>query len=416
MTPGPVVAAPAAWRNRIVGHAEVDPAALVPNPRNWRTHPDDQQRALSGALGEVGWVAEVLVNQTTGHVVDGHLRLELALARGEPTVPVTYVDLSEDEERLVLASLDPLATMATAEKEQLATLLAGLDPSDDALRAVLDDLARQYGLDGDRTGLVDPDVVPELPAESSVSRGSLYELGEHRLLCGDSTDASDVARLTAGAVADCLWTDPPYGVAYEGKTERHLRIRNDDPETSDDVIEGAFRLAPLGPSSPFYVSAPAGPRSAAFRAAIAAAGWRLHQELVWVKGSIVLGHSDYQYAHEPILYGYTAGAGRPGRGRHIGSHWYGDNGESSVLEYPKPAANRDHPTAKPVALVAHCLRTSTRPSDLVYEPFAGSGSTVIAAEQLGRRCQAMEIDPRYAQVTIERWQAFTGRQAVKLDA
>jgi DNA modification methylase len=411
-----VTTTPAAtWRNRIVGHGEVAPAELVPNPRNWRTHPADQQRAVGGALAEVGWVAEVLVNQTTGHVVDGHLRIELAVARAEPTVPVTYVDLSEDEERLVLASLDPLAAMATAEEEQLAALLAGLDPADDALRALLDDLAREHGLDAGRLGLLDPDAVPELPAEPYVQRGDLYALGDHRLLCGDSTDAADVERLTDGAHADCLWTDPPYGVAYEGKTDRHLRIRNDDPETSDDVIAGAFRLAPLAPSSPFYVSAPAGPRSASFRAAIASVGWRLHQELVWVKGTIVLGHSDYQYSHEPILYGYIPGAGRPGRGRHEGTHWYGDNSQSSVLEYPKPAANRDHPTAKPVALVAHCLRNSTRPGDLVHEPFAGSGSTLIAAEQLGRRCHAMEIDPRYAQVTIERWQAFAGRKAVKVD-
>jgi hypothetical protein len=308
----------AAWRNRIVGHADVAPAELVPNPRNWRAHPDDQQRAVSGALSEVGWVAEVLVNRTTGHLVDGHLRVELALARREPTVPVTYVELGEDEERLVLASLDPLAAMATAENEQLAALLAGLEPADDALRALFDDLAREYGFDAARAGLLDADVVPELPTEPYISRGDLYELGNHRLLCGDSTDPSDVARLTGGDVADCLWTDPPYGVAYEGKTQRHLRIRNDDPETSDDVIGGAFRLAPLTPSSPFYVSAPAGPRSAAFRAAIASVGWRLHQELVWVKGTIVLGHSDYQYGHEPILYGYTPGSGRPGRGRHPG--------------------------------------------------------------------------------------------------
>ena len=406
---------PAVWRNRIVGHAEVAPAELVPNPRNWRTHPADQQRTLTGALGEVGWVAEVLVNRTTGHVVDGHLRVELALARGESSVPVTYVELTEDEERLVLASLDPLAAMATAETEQLAALLSGLEPADDALRALLDDLAREYKLDGAQAGLVDPDDVPALPVEPFVGRGDLYELGDHRLLCGDSTDSADVARLTAGAQADCLWTDPPYGVAYEGKTDRRLRIPNDDPETSDDVIAGAFRLAPLGPSSPFYVAAPAGPRSAAFRAAIASVGWRLHQELVWVKGTIVLGHSDYQYSHEPILYGYVPGSGRPGRGRHPGSHWYGDNSQSSVLEYPKPAANRDHPTAKPVALVAHCLRNSTRPGDVVYEPFAGSGTTLVAAEQLGRRCHAMEIDPRYAQVAIERWQAFTGLEAVKVD-
>src|SRR5947207_12476544 len=156
------------WRNRIVGHADIPPAALVPNPRNWRTHPAEQQRALGGALAEVGWVAEVLVNRTTGHVVDGHLRIELALARKEPAVPVTYVELTEDEERIVLATLDPLAAMADAESSALAELLAGIEPADEALRSLLDDLAREHGIDALGTGLADPDEVPELPAEPSV--------------------------------------------------------------------------------------------------------------------------------------------------------------------------------------------------------------------------------------------------------
>jgi hypothetical protein len=171
--------APTAWQNRIVDHAEVPPADLVPNPRNWRTHPAEQQRALGGALTEVGWVAEVLVNRTTGNVVDGHLRIDLALARDEPTVPVTCVELTEAEEALVLATLDPIGAMAQAEATALAALLSGLEPADDALRALLDDLTREQGIDLARAGLVDPDDVPDIPDEPSVPRLSFVRrLGE----------------------------------------------------------------------------------------------------------------------------------------------------------------------------------------------------------------------------------------------
>jgi site-specific DNA-methyltransferase (adenine-specific) len=263
----------------------------------------------------------------------------------------------------------------------------------------------------------DPDEVPPLPdeAEVYVKPGDLWLLGDHRLLCGDSTKAEDVARLMDGEKAEAMWTDPPYGVEYEGKTRKRLTLARDTAAESDAVSAGAFRVAPLAPLARFYIAAPSGPRHIAFHHAAIEAGWRLHQELVWVKGTIVLGHSDYQYAHEPILYGYVPGDGRPGRGAHRGTRWYGDNGESSVLEYPKPAASREHPTAKPVGLVAQCLRNSTAPGDLVYEPFAGGGSTLIAAETLGRRCYAIEIDSKYAQVTVERWQAVTGGQAERVD-
>jgi DNA modification methylase len=393
----------------------VAPDQLLANPANWRRHPCEQQRALGAALGEIGWVQHVIVNTTTGHVVDGHLRVELAMSRDEPTVPVTYVELSEDEERLVLATLDPLAAMATAEKDQLAQLLASLQPEDDVLASLLRDLGEEHGIQ--RTVLGDPDEIPPVPDDVDVyvQRGDLWLLGDHRLLCGDATDPAAVARLLDRAQADCLWTDPPYGVEYEGKTAKRLTLANDEETASNSVILGAFRLAPLAPSSPFYVAAPAGPRLRSFLDAIEQVGWRLHQELVWSKGTIVLGHSDYHYSHEPILYGYTAGSGRPGRGRHDGSRWYGDNSQGSVLSFPKPAANRDHPTQKPVGLVEQCLANSSGPGDLVYDPFLGSGTTLVAAETLGRRCYGLEIEPRYCQVVIERWQALTGHAAEKAD-
>ncbi|HSO29345.1 MAG TPA: hypothetical protein VLS28_05545, partial [Candidatus Sulfomarinibacteraceae bacterium] len=174
----------AAWRNRIVGHGDEPPEQLLANPANWRLHPKDQQAALAGALSEVGWVAQVLVNRTTGHVVDGHLRVELAISRGEPSVPVAYVELSEEEERLVLASLDPLAAMATAEKDALAALLAEIETGDSALARMLAELADQHGIRRPIVG--DPDEIPPVPDEADVyvRPGDLWLLGDHRLLCG----------------------------------------------------------------------------------------------------------------------------------------------------------------------------------------------------------------------------------------
>jgi DNA modification methylase len=305
--------------------------------------------------------------------------------------------------------------MATADKQKLAELLRDLTPTDDGLQGLLDDLADKNGIR--QLGLTEPDDLPPEPdqADTYVKSGDVFQLGRHRILCGDSTNPVDVARLVGGEQAECLWTDPPFGINYVGKTADQLTIQNDGVDGSDAVILGAFRAAPLAESARFYIAAPAGPRHIAFHEAILAVGWRIHQELVWSKGSIVLGHSDYHYSHEPILYGYVPGPGRPGRGRHAGTKWYGDHAQSSVLKYPKPVASVDHPTMKPVGLVSQCLANSTARGDLVYEPFLGSGTTLIAAEQLGRRCYAVELDARYVQVAIQRWEAFTGSTAERVD-
>lgn len=178
-----------------------------------------------------------------------------------------------------------------------------------------------------------------------------------------------------------------------------------------DLLNGAFGVADevLEPGAAIYVFHPAGPLSVTFGAQFVSVGWSLRQTLVWLKDSIVLGRSDYHYRHEPILFGYKPGKGRRGRGA---AGWYGGNDASSVLEFPRPKASQDHPTMKPVTLLEALLRNSTQRGDVVFDPFLGSGSTLIASERLGRRCIGIDVDPIYVQVAIERWQKFSGRTAV----
>ena len=192
------MSSPAPWINRIVAHGEEPPESILANPSNWRVHPKSQQRALADVLDEVGLVQSVIVNRTTGRLIDGHLRVELAVAAGQPSVPVVYVELSEEEEHLILATLDPIGAMADADKEKLSELLSGIESPE--LAELLEAVARanRIALDFAGSGLTDPDAVPEAPKEPVTKLGDLYLLGEHRLLCGDSTKADDVKRLMNG--------------------------------------------------------------------------------------------------------------------------------------------------------------------------------------------------------------------------
>jgi DNA modification methylase len=320
---------------------------------------------------------------------------------------VVYVDLDENEEGVILASLDPLAGMAGIDQDKLDQLLAEVSVNDAALRAMLDAQKSPQVTDG----LTDPDHVPPVPEEPTTRTGDLWLLGEHRLLCGDSTKAEHVARLMDGVQAAMIWTDPPYGVGYVGGTG--LTIANDGAEGLPALLRGVWAaVSPaLAPGAPFYIAHPAGPLSVPFANTLVDAGWRIHETLVWVKDAMVLGHSDYHYRHEPILYGWLPGPGRSGRGRHEGSRWFGGKAETSVFEIPRPKASPDHPTAKPVALVERQVANSSGARDIVLEPFSGSGTTLIACERLGRRCYALELEPRYVDVAVRRWELFTGREA-----
>jgi hypothetical protein len=245
------------------------------------------------------------------------------------------------------------------------------------------------------------DRAAELEAQWATSQGQVWTIPSrtrrgvvHRLMCGDSTSESDVSRLVGEARPRWMWTDPPYGVEYEGKTKDALTIQNDDAMQLPSLLKQSFAAADkiLAEGAPIYVSHPAGALSFEFCKAFVETGWHWHQTLVWVKDSIVLGHSDYHYQHEPILYGWK------GKNR----RWFGGRDKASILTIPRPKASELHPTTKPTELVAQCLRNSSQVGDLGYEPFSGSGTTLVAAEQTGRACLAMEIDPKYVAVALER--------------
>jgi site-specific DNA-methyltransferase (adenine-specific) len=252
--------------------------------------------------------------------------------------------------------------------------------------------------------LADPDDVPEPPADPVTQPGDLWQLGRHRLLCGDATKAADVARLLA-APADLLLTDPPYNVAYEGGTSDRLTIANDSmPEAEYRQFLAAAlgtSLSHLRPGGGFYVWH-ADLHGLTVRQAASGAGLEVRQCLVWVKPSLVLGRQDYQWRHEPCLYVWRDGAAHT---------WLGDRAQTTVLEFDKPARNGDHPTMKPVALFEYLVRNSCPPGGTVLDPFGGSGTTLIAAGQSGRTAALLELDPRYCDVVIRRFEGVTGKTA-----
>jgi len=406
--------ADAALKNRIVGHGEEAPEQLLANPRNWRIHPHLQEEALEGALAQVGWVQTVLVNRTTGHLIDGHLRVALAIRLGEPSLPVTYVELTEEEESLVLASLDPLAGMAGLDEEAFAALLGEVTVDSAALREML----AGVGTDGKRS-VSEEDDIPEVPAEPTTKPGDLWLLGDHRLLCGDATEPTSWGRLMDGThAADMIWTDPPYGVAIASRIgtsgvantearklgKRQIQGDAENPDAVRELLVAVLSLALewVDSGGGVYIAAPSGPPMAAFVEALLALGDIWKQSLVWVKDSLVLGRTDYHYRHEMVFYGWKAG------GRHT---FRGGRSQDTVWEISRPKRSEDHPTMKPIELVARALENSSRTGALVLDPFLGSGTTVIAAEQTGRRCYAMDIDPHYCDVAVKRWENFTGKTA-----
>lgn len=392
-----------------------DADLLVPNPRNPNRHPESQIALLAKIIKAQGWRAPITVSNRSGFIVRGHCRLLAARALGLEKVPVDRQDYAtEAEEWADLVADNRLAELAETDTGLLKDLLKELEAATFDLELTgfteedLEALLAQYRAPVDVVeDDFDLDAELERVEEPVTRRGDLWTLGRHRLMCGDATNASDVQRLMRGALADLVFTDPPYNVDYTGKTDDALRIENDcmPDRAFKEFLLRAYRnmLVVTKEGAAIYVCH-ADTEGVNFRTAMAEAGWELKQCIIWVKQHFVMGRQDYHWRHEPILYGWKPGAAH---------RWYGGRDQDTVWEFDRPSRNADHPTMKPVALVARALTNSSKSGDLVLDLFGGSGTTLIAAEQAGRICYMMEIDPRYCDVIVNRWKQLTQQEAVK---
>ena len=353
------------------------------------------------------------MNRPTGEVLVGNHRVMAARELGWTEIAACFVEVDDEHARRILLADNRVSDLAGYDEQALADLLVevGADLTGTGYsRADLDAL-----LDAVAGEVAGEDDAPPVPVEPVTRPGDLVRLGEHLVVCGDAGDERVVARLfKAGEEAACLVTDPPYGTSYVGKTRARLRITNDQPGALAELLPSVFGAADgqLAEGAALYVFTPSGAALPRFVDSFVGVGWVLRQSLVWVKDSMVLGHADYQHRHELVLYGFkpASAGGRLGRG---GRGWYGDNRQVSVFEVPRPRAAHEHPTMKPVELLAGWLCNSTRRGELVLDPFAGSGSTLVACQRLGRRARLVEVDPAYCDVIIDRWQRLTGGVAIR---
>lgn len=381
---------------------------LIPYVGNARTHSDAQVAQIAASIQEFGWTNPVLVDGQNG-VIAGHGRLLAARKLKLPEVPVIELaHLTDAQRKAYILADNKLALNAGWDPATLGLELEALraDGFDLALTGFSDlELASILGAAAGSPGLTDPDAAPDAPENPVTTLGDVWLLGDHRVMCGDSTKIQSVETLCAGRLVDLFLTDPPYNVAYEGKTKDALKIKNDSMADSEfrQFLRDAYTAADavMKPGSVFYVWH-ADSEGYNFRGAAKDAGWKVRQCLIWRKNSLVMGHQDYHWQHEPCLYGWKDGAG------HL---WASDRKQTTVLDFDRPSRSSEHPTMKPVALFEYQMLNNTKGGDIVLDLFGGSGTTLIAAEKNGRVARLMELDAKYVDVIVLRWQDFTGKKA-----
>ena len=380
------------------------------NPRVALAPEDEEYKRIKRSIETYGYVDPIIIN-SDGTIIGGHQRYNVLLDLGYDTAHVVIVDLDKNAEKALNVALNKIS--GEWDDEKLCDLLQDLDLSgyDFSLtgftRSELDGLQLKLGV-GEAVEDEDFDVdkAVEECEKPVTKRGDLWIMGGHRLLCGDARNVDDMARLMGGAKADLLLTDPPYNVDYVGKTKDALKIDNDRMSNADfrAFLLEAFTAArqSMRAGAAFYIWH-ADSNGYDFRGACMDAGWKVRQCLIWEKDILVLGRQDYQWQHEPCLYGWNEGAGHA---------WYSDRKQTTILRFDKPTRSKEHPTMKPVPLFGYLVQNSSKPGDIVLDPFSGSGTTVIAAEQLDRTAYVMELNERYCDVIVKRWEEQTGEKAV----
>ncbi|MFX4303013.1 site-specific DNA-methyltransferase [Alicyclobacillus tolerans] len=430
------------------------------NPRKDLKPGDKEYEKLKKSILEFGYVDPLVWNKETGNIVGGHQRIKILKEMGYEEVECSVVSLSKEKEAALNIALNKIS--GEWDLPKLKDLLVELDTGEFDIEITGFDetelavLLSDVGDDEVKEDDFNEKEAVEKALDTTITSGDVYILGQHRLICGDSTDSFFVKKLMDGYSADMCFTDPPYNVDYTGKTKDSLKIKND--KMSDDqfrgFLEDAFSRAyeVMKPGAPIYICH-ADSEGINFRSAMVASGFELKQCIIWVKDVLVMGRQDHHWKHEPILYGWKKG----------GSHkWYGgrkqttvidhktgiaveekedgfvlnfnvENGKSAAIKVkqfevihpgedeqttiwrvPKPARNGQHPTMKPISLVARALKNSSREGDVVLDLFGGSGSTLMACEEMKRHARVVEFDPVYCQVIIDRWEKFTGKKAVKI--
>ena len=386
--------------------------SLIPYARNARTHSEEQIAQIAASIREFGWTNPILTDGDNG-VIAGHGRLAAARKLELTEVPVIELGHLSPEQKKAYILADNRIALNSGWDEELLKLelqeLQGVDFDLDLLGFGDDEIERLLNGDQVGGGLTEDDAIPEAPVDPVSRTGDLWILGNHRLLCGDSTVLSDVERLMGGQLADMAFTDPPYNVDYGNSAKDKMRGK-DRRILNDALGDGFYQFlydACLNllvvTKGACYVCMSSSELHTLQKAWIDAGGkWSTF--IIWAKNTFTLGRSDYQRQYEPILYGWKQG---------VDHFWCGDRDQSDIWNYNKPRVNDLHPTMKPVELVERAIKNSSKSRDIVLDLFGGSGTTLIACEKTGRQARLMELDPKFVDVIVKRWEEYTGQQAVR---